>query len=58
LRILVWEVLANIAISHSAQQGITERMREGIRIGMPLQAVLMLEGYPAQDQRTAFDQPV
>jgi hypothetical protein len=39
-------VLADIAIRHSAQQGIAERMRKGICIGMPLQTVLMLEGHP------------
>ena len=56
--VCVREVLADVAKRHCAQHGIHQRVQRHIRIRMPQQPKCVRNGHAAENQRTAFHQPM
>ena len=57
-RIVIGEQLADVVGADGAQNGVGDRVQDGVAVAVAAQADRVVDADAAQDQRAAFDEPV
>ena len=58
MRIGIREIMPDVASAHGAQQRVADRVAQRICIAMPIEALVMRDIDPSEDQLASFHQAV